>query len=310
MKILVTGGAGFLGANLVPRLLEAGHDVVVLDNLSSGRPENVPDGAAFIEHDVTDPMWPKLMPFRPDRIFHMACLASPVWYLGRPLDTIRAAVLGTDIVLGYARKVEARVVMTSTSEIYGDPGIHPQPEWYHGVVAPWCMRSVYDEGKRAAETLGCVYRSMDVDVRAVRLFNSYGPHMRLDDGRMVPTFVRQALLGRPITVHGDGTQTRSLCYVDDTVAGILAMMAAEDLPDPPVVNIGNPDERSVLEIAKIVARLAGMPQAEIVFRPRPEADPNVRCPNIELARKHLGWAPAIGLEDGLRRTVEDIRKAL
>lgn len=307
MKILVTGGAGFVGSHLVRRLLEDGHDVVVLDNLQTGDLDNLTTVAArgrlsFIRHDVVAPY-----DFEVDRIYNLACPASPPRYQENPVHTTLTNVLGTFHALELARRSRSRVLQASTSEVYGDPEVHPQTEDYRGSVNPHGIRSCYDEGKRCAESLVTdFHRKHRVDVRIARIFNTYGPSMSLDDGRVVVNFVQQALRGEPLTVYGDGDQTRSLCFVDDLVGGLVSLMEHTNHTAP--VNLGNPEERTVLEIARAILDL--VPGSRIVHLPRPEDDPRRRRPDISLARSLFGFAPKIDLAEGLRRTVEDIRYRL
>ncbi|SFN28126.1 dTDP-glucose 4,6-dehydratase [Pseudonocardia ammonioxydans] len=309
-RAIVTGGAGFVGSHLCEALLAAGTRVTCLDDLSSGRADHIDHllgtpGFRFVRHDVTTP-WPEPEPWpgdaRPGRVLvaHLASAASPVDYHRRPLETLRAGAAGTEHALAAAHKLGGRFLLASTSEVYGDPQVHPQREDYHGDVDPVGPRSCYDEAKRYAEALTTAHRRVHgTDTTIARLFNTYGPRMRPGDGRMVPAFVSQALAGEPITVSGTGTQTRSLCHVDDTVRGLLTL-AASGLPGP--VNIGNPVERTVREVAELVRDLAGS-ASEIVAVPAAADDPRRRRPDIGLARHGLGWEPRIGLEDGLRRTL-------
>ncbi|NGN69296.1 NAD-dependent epimerase/dehydratase family protein [Streptomyces sp. A7024] len=306
-RALVTGGAGFLGSHLCERLLADGAEVICADNLSTGTLRNIAhlrsDPAFhFVHADVAEPGALDRLPTGDglDLVLHFACPAAPADYLRLPLETLAAGSDGTRHALELAARHGARFVLASTSEVYGDPETSPQPESYHGNVDPVGPRSVYDEAKRFAETLTTAHhRARGTDTAIVRLFNTYGPRMRPGDGRAVPAFIRQALDGAPVTVAGDGSQTRSLCYVDDTIDGILAL-AASDLRGP--VNIGGCDETSVLEIAKRVVGTAGSHSA-IKFGPRPADDPEVRCPDTALARERLGWHPRVGEQEGLRRTI-------
>ncbi|MCW2901256.1 MAG: epimerase [Streptosporangiaceae bacterium] len=299
---VVTGGAGFLGSHLCERLLERGVSVICMDNFLTGSPGNVAHLIGcpefrVIECDLTQFVH---VPGEVDLVLHLASAASPVDYLKLPVETLKVGGLGTLHALGLAREKRARFVLASTSEVYGDPLRHPQREDYWGNVNPVGPRSVYDEAKRYAEALTTAYRnSRGVTSGIVRIFNTYGPRIRPYDGRAVPTFIRQALAGEPITVAGDGSQTRSICYVDDTVSGILAL-ALSDLPGP--VNIGNPHEVTVLELAETIRELAGS-RSMITFVERPVDDPSMRCPDTTLARERLGWEPAVPTEDGLRRTI-------
>ncbi len=302
-RALVTGGAGFLGSHLCDRLLDEGWDVVCMDNLITGSLANIEhlfgrEGFVFVKHDVTNFTH---VPGRLDAILHFASPASPIDYLQLPIQTLKVGSLGTHKALGLAKSKGARFLLASTSEVYGDPLIHPQPESYWGNVNPVGPRGVYDEAKRFAEALTMAYhRFHGVDTRIVRIFNTYGPRMRAGDGRVVPAFITQALAGEPLTVFGDGSQTRSFCYVEDEVDGIWRLLQS-DHHDP--VNIGNPAEMTVLEFAQEIIRLTGS-GSEITFRPLPEDDPKVRQPDISLARKLLGWEPKVTLEEGLRRTIE------
>ncbi|AQZ61134.1 dTDP-glucose 4,6-dehydratase [[Actinomadura] parvosata subsp. kistnae] len=303
MRALVTGGAGFLGSYLCERLLEEGAEVVCMDSFLTGGPRNVehllerPE-FRLIECDLTGYVH---VPDRLDLVLHFASAASPADYLRYPIETLRVGSVGTLHALGLAREKGARFVLASTSEVYGDPLEHPQKETYWGNVNPVGPRSVYDEAKRFAESLTTAYRhSRGTDTGIVRIFNTYGPRMRPFDGRAIPTFIRQALTGEPITITGDGSQTRSICYVDDTVSGILAM-ARSDFAGP--VNIGNPDELTMLELATLVKKLTGS-SSEIRFIDRPADDPKVRRPDTSLAAERLGWRAQVPAEEGLRRTIE------
>ena len=305
--ILVTGGAGFLGANLCRRLLAEGNTVVCMDNFVSGREENVSeltenDRFTLIRADVCEPF-----SVRCDQIYALACPASPPFYQADPIGTAKTCFLGALNTLECARANGARVLLTSTSEVYGEPLVHPQTEDYRGNVNPHGIRSCYDEGKRIAECLffDC-HRLYGTDIRVVRLFNSYGPFMRPDDGRVISNFICQALAGRPLTLYGDGSQTRSFCFVDDTVEGIVRMMNTEGVTGP--VNIGNPAERTVREAAEMIREMTGS-ASEIVYRPLPGDDPTRRRPDISLAKKTLGWEPRIPFEEGLARTVAYFRQA-
>ncbi len=299
---MVTGGAGFLGSHLCERLLADGYEVLALDNFLTGRPTNVEhllerDGFRLVRCDVTEYVH---VPGRVDDVLHFASPASPIDYLQLPIETLKVGSIGTLHALGLAKEKGARFLLASTSEAYGDPQVHPQPETYWGHVNPIGPRGVYDEAKRYAEALTMAYRrTHGVDTSIVRIFNTHGPRMRPDDGRAVPTFVGQALTGQPMTVAGDGSQTRSIIYVDDLVEGVVRLLRS-GLPGP--VNIGNPHEASVLQIAQTVRRLVGS-DSEIVFVPRPADDPTVRQPDIALARRELGWQPRVGFEEGLSRTI-------
>lgn len=307
--VLVTGGAGFLGFHLCERLLAEGAHVVCVDDLSTSCPVNADDlrgraGLDFVEHDITDPPADLLLRTAFDMVFHLASPASPPDYLRLPVQTLRVGSHGTSVALDIAEQCRARFVLASTSEVYGDPLAHPQHESYWGNVNPIGPRSVYDEAKRFAEALVFAYRrSRGADVAVARIFNTYGARMRADDGRMVPTFCRQALCNEPITVAGSGYQTRSLCHVDDTVAGLLAL-AASDITGP--VNIGNPTELTVLRVAEIIRDYAGS-TSPIHYVPAVEDDPQRRCPDIRAAREQLGWEPKVRAEDGLAETVNWFR---
>ena len=301
MRCLVTGGAGFLGSHLCERLLNDGHEVICLDNYFTGRMANVAhlrDNRCFelIRHDVTEPILLEV-----DRIFNLACPASPIHYQFNPVKTIKTSVMGAINMLGMAKRVKARILQASTSEVYGDPAVHPQTEDYWGNVNPIGIRSCYDEGKRVAETLFMDYhRQNNVDIRIVRIFNTYGPRMLMNDGRVVSNFIVQALKGDDITIYGDGSQTRSFCYVDDLIEGFVRMMNQDKIIGP--VNIGNPGEFTMLELAKEVLDLTGS-KGKIVYKPLPGDDPKMRRPNIDLAKSALGWEPTIPLRQGLEKTI-------
>ncbi|MDQ3716179.1 MAG: SDR family oxidoreductase [Actinomycetota bacterium] len=305
-RSLVTGGAGFLGSHLCEQLLADGHEVIALDNFLTGTPANVEhllehEGFRLIRCDITEYVH---VPGPVDQILHFASPASPIDYLLLPIETMKVGSIGTLHALGLAKEKGARLLLASTSETYGDPQVHPQPETYWGHVNPVGPRGVYDEAKRFAEALTMAYRrTHGVDTAIVRIFNCFGPRMRPDDGRAIPTFIRQALMGEPITVAGDGSQTRSVCYVDDLVAGLLLLLRS-DLPGP--VNIGNPHELSMLALAEQIRALTGS-SSEIAFIARPTDDPTVRQPDITLARSELGWEPKVELDEGLRRTIEWFR---
>jgi UDP-glucuronate decarboxylase len=302
MRILVTGGAGFLGSHLCDRLIADGHDVTVIDNLFTGRKQNVAHllqhpRFEFVRHDVIDPF-----KFEVDQIYNLACPASPPHYQFNPIKTTKTSVMGAINCLGLAKRVKARVFQASTSEVYGDPAVHPQPESYWGNVNPIGKRSCYDEGKRCAETLFFDYhRENGVDIRVVRIFNTYGPRMHEADGRVVSNFIVQALRGQDITIYGDGSQTRSFCYVDDLIEGWIRLMAQTETVGP--VNLGNPDEFTMLQLAELTLKLVGG-KSKIVHRPLPADDPKQRRPDITLAQKVLGgWTPQVPLEEGLARTI-------
>lgn len=308
MRVLVTGGAGFIGSHLCDALVKRGDDVLCVDNLFSGDKRNIEDlldhnRFEFIRHDVVQPILLEV-----DQIFNLACPASPVHYQTNPVKTVKTNVLGTLHCLGIAKRVGARVLQASTSEVYGDPREHPQKESYWGHVNPVGPRSCYDEGKRLAETLMTDYRRQNgVEVRIARIFNTYGPRMLFEDGRVVSNFVVQALQNQDLTVYGDGSQTRSFCFVSDLVEGLLRLMDHPDLQDP--VNLGNPDEISVLSLAELVLELTGS-RSKISRRPLPEDDPVRRRPDIELARRELQWSPQVQLKKGLRKTIEDFESRL
>lgn len=308
MRILITGGAGFLGSHLCDRLIAEGHEVICLDNFFTGRRKNIlhlisHPNFEVIRHDVVQPILLEV-----DRIYHLACPASPVHYQYNPVKTIKTNVLGTHNMLGLAKRVKARFLLASTSEVYGNPVEHPQKETYWGNVNPIGLRSCYDEGKRAAETFTMDYhRQSGVDVRIVRIFNTYGPRMMPDDGRVVSNFIIQALKGQDLTVYGDGGQTRSFCYVDDLIDGMVRMMNIEKFTGP--VNIGNPEEYTILDLAKKIISMTGS-RSKIVYRPLPEDDPVQRRPDISLAVQVLGWRPKVSVDDGLRMTIEYFRKEL
>jgi UDP-glucuronate decarboxylase len=301
MRILVTGGAGFIGSHLCERLLGLGHDVICLDNFFTGSKDNIlhlMESRRFelVRHDVVEPILLEV-----DQIYNLACPASPVHYQYNPVKTVKTSVMGAINMLGLAKRVRARILQASTSEVYGDPQIHPQVESYWGNVNPIGIRSCYDEGKRVAETLMMDYhRQNGVDIRIVRIFNTYGPRMAEQDGRVVSNFILQALRGEDITVYGQGGQTRSFCYVDDLVEGFLKMMATDGFTGP--VNLGNPVENTILEFAQKIVALTGS-RSKIVHKPLPQDDPKQRQPDISLARARLGWEPKVDLETGLRKTV-------
>lgn len=307
MRILVTGGAGFIGSHLIDRLMKQGHDVICLDNFFTGHKRNIRhwiDNPYFelIRHDITEPIRLEV-----DQIYHLACPASPVHYQYNPVKTIKTNVLGTLNMLGLAKRVKARFLLASTSEVYGDPDVHPQPEEYRGNVNCIGIRSCYDEGKRVAETLAFDYhRQNNVDIRIMRIFNTYGPRMFENDGRVVSNFIVQALKGIPLTVYGDGSQTRSFCYVADLVEGMMRLMNGEHMGP---INIGNPGEYTILQLAETIQKMID-PEAKLAFKPLPQDDPKQRQPDITKAKNLLGWEPKINLEEGLKVTIEDFRSRI
>ncbi len=302
-RVLVTGGAGFLGSFLCERLLDAGHDVLCMDNFFTGRKANIAhlmDNPYFelMRHDVTIPFFVEV-----DEIYNLACPASPVHYQFDPVQTTKTSVHGAINVLGLAKRVKAKVFQASTSEVYGDPSLHPQPESYWGNVNPIGIRSCYDEGKRCAETLFFDYhRQHQLEIKVVRIFNTYGPRMHPQDGRVVSNFIMQALQGEPITIYGDGQQTRSFCYCDDLIEGFIRLMNSDASVTGPI-NLGNPGEFTMIELAENILELTHS-SSELVFKPLPEDDPKQRRPDITLAKQHLGWEPQIALRDGLAKTIE------
>lgn len=308
-QVLVTGGAGFLGSHLCDRLVKQGRDVVCVDNFFTGDKSNVRHLLArnnfeLIRHDVTLPLYIEV-----DRIFNLACPASPIHYQHDPVQTTKTSVHGAINMLGLAKRVKARILQASTSEVYGDPAVHPQVESYWGNVNPIGIRSCYDEGKRCAETLFFDYwRQYALEIKVVRLFNTYGPRMHPNDGRVVSNFIVQALKGESITLYGDGTQSRSFCYVDDLIDGLLAMMESPAEFIGPL-NLGNPGEFTMLELAEKVLTITGS-KSKLEFLPLPEDDPRQRQPDISLAKEKLAWAPKVALDDGLKKTVAYFRKLL
>ncbi|MGQ9585023.1 MAG: UDP-glucuronic acid decarboxylase family protein [Anaerolineae bacterium] len=302
MRILITGGAGFLGSHLCDRFLAEGYEVVCMDNLVTGNVRNIEhlagnDRFLFIKHDVTNYIY---VGGPLDVVMHFASPASPIDYLKLPIQTLKVGALGTHKALGLALAKGARFVLASTSEVYGDPLVHPQPEEYWGNVNPIGPRGVYDEAKRFAEAMTMAYhRAHGVDTRIARIFNTYGPRMRLDDGRVVPNFIGQALRGEPLTVYGDGSQTRSFCYVSDLIEGLVRLVHAQETGP---VNLGNPDEMTILEFAHRINEMTGN-QAGIVFEPLPQNDPQVRRPDIAKARRVLGWEPKVSFEEGMKETI-------
>ena len=308
-RVLVTGGAGFLGSHLCERLLDRGRDVLCVDNLFTGTKQNVLhmlDNPLFelLRHDITFPLYVEV-----DEIYNLACPASPIHYQFDPVQTTKTCVHGAINMLGLAKRVKARILQASTSEVYGDPSVHPQPEGYWGHVNPVGPRSCYDEGKRCAETLFFdYYRQHRLAIRVARIFNTYGPRMHPNDGRVVSNFIVQALKGDPITVYGDGSQTRSFCYVSDMVDGLIALMEAPDSMTGPV-NLGNPVENTILQIAELILAKTGS-RSEIAFKPLPADDPKQRQPEITLAKTELGWQPTVALDSGLDETIAYFEKTI
>jgi len=311
VRVLITGAAGFIGSHLCERFLAEGHTVIGLDNFLTGSPDNIAHlfgnpNFTFYKYDVTNFIY---VAGDLDLILHFACPASPVDYLNHPIHTMKVDSLGTLHTLGLAKEKSARYLLASTSEVYGNPTVHPQPETYWGNVNPVGPRSVYDEAKRFSEALSMAYhREHGVDVRIARIFNTYGPRMRMNDGRVIPNFVCQALTDRPLTVYGDGSQTRSFCYIDDLVEGIYRL-AVEDGLEGEVFNLGNPEEHRIVDLARLVIELTGS-RSEILFKERPEDDPDRRRPDISKAREILRWEPRVSVREGLRKTVEWFREKL
>ena len=306
MKILVTGGAGFIGSHLCRRLLKEGHDVLCVDNFFTGSKENILDlmdnkKFELLRHDITFPLYVEV-----DQIYNLACPASPIHYQFDPVQTTKTSVHGTINMLGLAKRTRARILQASTSEVYGDPEVHPQPETYWGKVNPIGPRACYDEGKRCAETLCFDYhRQHKTDIRVVRIFNTYGPNMHPNDGRVVSNFIVQALQNKDITIYGDGTQTRSFQYIDDLVEGMVKMMAKEKFIGP--VNLGNEGEFKIKELAEKVLEMIPDSKSKIIYEKLPQDDPKQRCPEIVLAKKELDWEPKIKLEEGLVKTIDYFR---
>jgi UDP-glucuronate decarboxylase len=306
-RVLVTGGAGFIGSHLVRRLLDDGAEVLVVDNFYSGRRANLADllqnpRMEVIRHDVTFPLYVEV-----DEIYHLACPASPIFYQRDPVQTTKTSVVGSINMLGLAKRTNARILLASTSEVYGDPEVHPQEEGYWGNVNPIGIRSCYDEGKRCAETLFFDYRRQhDMPIKVARIFNTYGPRMRADDGRVVSNFIVSALNGQPLTIYGDGSQTRSFCYVDDLVDGLMQLMATPHEVTGPI-NLGNPNEFTISELADKINRIVDNGGPVLEFKPLPADDPTQRQPTITRARETLGWSPTIELEEGLQRTIAYFR---
>lgn len=308
-KILVTGGAGFLGSHLCTRLINDGNEVLCVDNYFTGNKQNIAHLMAnpsfeLMRHDVTFPLYVEI-----DEIYNLACPASPVHYQFDPVQTTKTSVHGAINMLGLAKRVKAKILQASTSEVYGDPEEHPQTESYWGKVNPIGIRSCYDEGKRCAETLFFdYYRQYALDIKVVRIFNTYGPRMQINDGRVVSNFIVQALRGEDISIYGDGMQTRSFCYVDDLIEGFISFMKTPpDFPGP--INIGNPNEFTMLELAELVLSLTGS-HSKLVFKPLPSDDPRQRCPDISLAKSHLNWQPKVMLADGLKETISYFKHVL
>jgi UDP-glucuronate decarboxylase len=307
MRILVTGGAGFIGSHLIDRLMEGGHEVICLDNFYTGNKRNILQWLGnpnfeLIRHDITEPIRLEV-----DQIYHLACPASPVHYQYNPIKTVKTNVLGTMNMLGLAKRIKARFLLASTSEVYGDPNVHPQKEEYWGNVNCTGVRSCYDEGKRIAETLTFDYhRENNVDIRIMRIFNTYGPRMLENDGRVVSNFIVQALRGEPITIYGDGSQTRSFCYASDLVEGMIRLMN-QDFIGP--VNIGNPGEYTILQLAQTIQEMVD-PDAKLIYKPLPADDPKQRQPDITRAKTYLGWEPTIPLKEGLKLTIDDFRSRI
>ena len=308
-RILVTGGAGFIGSHLCEKLLNQGNEVICVDNFFSGSKQNIAhllDNPYFeiVRHDITFPLYVEV-----DQIYNLACPASPVYYSFDPVQTTKTSVMGAINMLGLAKRLKIKILQASTSEVYGDPEVHPQPENYRGNVNPIGPRACYDEGKRCAETLFFdYYRQLKIKIKVIRIFNTYGPKMQPDDGRVISNFIVQALKNKDITIYGDGSQSRSFCYVDDLVEGIIKMMnSREDFVGP--VNLGNPTEFTILELAKKIIKLTNS-KSNIIYKPLPEDDPKRRKPNIELARKELKWEPKIQIDEGLKKTIDYFERLL
>jgi UDP-glucuronate decarboxylase len=307
-RILVTGGAGFIGSHLCKRLIDQGAEVICLDNFFTGVKDNIKDIFAnpnfeFVRHDIVEPILLEV-----DEIYHLACPASPLHYQINPVKTIKTNVFGTLNVLGIAKRIKARVLLASTSEVYGDPEVHPQVEEYWGHVNPIGLRSCYDEGKRVAESLMVSYQMQNgVDIRIARIFNTYGPNMSWNDGRVISNFIRDAINNNPITIFGDGHQTRSFCYVSDMVDGLIKLMDIGTYSGP--VNLGNPNETEIIEIAEKIVGITKS-KSEMVFEKLPEDDPKRRCPDITKAKKELGWEPLVPFDEGIKKTIDYFKKLL
>jgi UDP-glucuronate decarboxylase len=307
MKILITGGAGFIGSHLIDRLMKDDHEVICLDNFYTGNKKNIyhwinHPNFELIRHDITEPIRLEV-----EQIYHLACPASPVHYQYNPIKTTKVSFLGTLNMLGLAKRLKARILLASTSEVYGDPNVHPQPEEYQGNVNPIGIRSCYDEGKRIAETLSFDYhRQHNVEIRVARIFNTYGPRMMENDGRVVSNFIAQSLRGNPLTVYGDGKQTRSFCYVADLVTGLMKLMESDQIGP---VNLGNPEEYTILELAEKIRDKINK-EREIIFKPLPQDDPKQRKPDITKANNWLNWQPKTSLEEGLTATIAEFRQRI
>lgn len=308
-RVLVTGGAGFLGSHLCERLLQDGNDVICVDNLYTGSKDNIRHLMTnpyfeFIRHDVTEPLYVEV-----DQIYNLACPASPVHYQSNPVKTTKTSVYGALNMLGLAKRVHARILQASTSEVYGDPEIHPQPESYRGCVNPIGIRSCYDEGKRVAETLFFDYKRMhNIEIKVMRIFNTYGPRMNPQDGRVVSNFIVQALKGEDITIYGDGSQTRSFCYVDDLIEGMVRLMASPAEFTGPC-NLGNPGEFTIKQLAEKIVEKTGS-KSKLIYQPLPSDDPLQRKPVIDLAKEHLGWEPKVMLDEGLDKTIAYFKRII
>lgn len=308
-RVLVTGGAGFLGSHLCERLLQDGNDVICVDNLYTGSKDNIRHLMTnpyfeFIRHDVTEPLYVEV-----DQIYNLACPASPVHYQSNPVKTTKTSVYGALNMLGLAKRVHARILQASTSEVYGDPEIHPQPESYRGCVNPIGIRSCYDEGKRVAETLFFDYKRMhNIEIKVMRIFNTYGPRMNPQDGRVVSNFIVQALKGEDITIYGDGSQTRSFCYVDDLIEGMVRLMASPAEFTGPC-NLGNPGEFTIRQLAEKIVEKTGS-KSKLIYQPLPADDPLQRKPAIDLAKEHLGWEPKVMLDEGLDKTIAYFKRVI